>query len=63
MIDITTTDLELQTVELLPARAALAWINIAGIGAVNHAFAANVANFGPASATAVATQAIVVTQT
>ena len=65
-IDITTTDLELQTVELLPARAALGGgfggLKIANIHAINLATAINAANFGWSNATAAAVQTIAVSQ-
>ena len=61
-IDITTKDLDVQTVELLPARAALGGINFAHIHAFNAATAINAFNFGPATATAAAVQTIGVIQ-
>lgn len=44
MIDITTTDLELQAIELLPAREALGVI--VGVNATNLAIATNTASIG-----------------
>jgi hypothetical protein len=61
-IDITTTDLDTQTVELLPARAALGGFNVANINAFNAATAINAFNFGPATAAAAAVQTIGVIQ-
>ncbi|HEX2807569.1 MAG TPA: hypothetical protein VHN80_15505 [Kineosporiaceae bacterium] len=64
-IDITTEDLDLQTVELLPERAALGGgggFNFANVHAFNAALAFNVHNHGPAIATAAAVQTIGIIQ-
>jgi hypothetical protein len=43
---ISVAELEATTVELLPSRETLAWINIANITAVNLALAVNAGTFG-----------------
>lgn len=43
---ISVAELEATTVELLPSRETLAWINIANINAVNLAIAVNAGTFG-----------------
>ena len=66
-IDITTKDLDVQTVELLPARAALGGFGygtwkIAHVNAINAALAINAGNYGWSNATAAAVQTINVVQ-
>jgi hypothetical protein len=46
---ISVTELEATTVELLPSRETLAFINIANVTAVNLAIAVNAASFGSAA--------------
>ena len=58
---ITAAELEATTVELLPSRETLAWINIANVNAVNLALAINTGTWGSA-AYATANQCIVVSQ-
>ena len=60
-MEYTITELELQDVQLLPEREALAFFNFAGIVANNTALAVNAATLGSA-AVATATQGIMVTQ-
>ena len=45
----TAAELEATTVELLPSRETLAWINIANVTAVNLAIAVNAATIGSAA--------------
>ena len=67
-IDITTEDLDLQTVELLPARAALGGyggygaFKAAHVNAWNSAYAINTYNYGYSNAAAAAVQNINVLQ-
>ena len=58
---ITAAELEATTVELLPSRETLAFINIANITAVNLALAVNAGTFGSV-AYASANQLVVVGQ-
>jgi hypothetical protein len=58
---ISVTELEATTVELLPSRETLAWINVANVTAVNLAIAVNAATIGSA-AYACANQAVWVQQ-
>ena len=60
-MEYTTSELELQDVQLLPEREALAFLNWAGISAHNTALAVNAATLG-SSASATATQGIFVVQ-
>ena len=46
---ISVTELEATTVELLPARETLAFINVANVTAVNLAIAVNAATIGSAA--------------
>lgn len=46
---ISVTELEATTVELLPSRETLGWINVANVTAVNLAIAVNAATFGSAA--------------
>jgi hypothetical protein len=46
---ISVAELEATTVELLPSRETLAWINIANITAVNLAIAVNAGTIGSAA--------------
>ena len=46
---ISVSELEATTVELLPSRETLAFINIANVTAVNLAIAVNAASFGSAA--------------
>jgi hypothetical protein len=61
MRDISISELEATSVELLPSRETLAFINIANVTAVNLAIAVNTLTFG-SSATAAAVQQIGVFQ-
>ena len=61
MDTISVAELEATTVELLPSRETLAFINIANVTAVNLAIAVNAASFGSA-AYASANQLVVVGQ-
>ena len=61
MDTISVTELEATTVELLPARETLAFINVANVTAVNLAIAVNAATIGSA-AYASANQLVVVGQ-
>lgn len=61
MSTISIAELEATTVELLPSRETLAWINIANVTAVNLALAINAGSFC-SSAMAQANQYIVVNQ-
>jgi hypothetical protein len=58
---ISVAELEATTVELLPARETLAWINIANVNAINLALAINAGTFC-SSATAYANQYVTVSQ-
>ena len=58
---ISVTELEATTVELLPSRETLAFINIANVTAVNLALAVNAGTIGSA-AYASANQLVVVSQ-
>ena len=46
---ISVSELEATTVELLPSRETLAFINVANVTAVNLAIAVNAASFGSAA--------------
>ena len=43
---ISVAELEATTVELLPSRETLAWLNVANVTAVNLAIAVNAGTFG-----------------
>jgi hypothetical protein len=43
---ISVAELEATTVELLPSRETLAWINVANVTAINLAMAINTGTFG-----------------
>lgn len=58
---ISVTELEATTVELLPSRETLSWINVANVTAVNLAIAVNAATIG-SSAYASARQLVSVSQ-
>jgi hypothetical protein len=60
---ISVAELEATTVELLPARETLGWINvnIANVTAINLALAVNAGTYG-SYATAVANQLVLVSQ-
>lgn len=60
-MEITYSELDTQAVELLPAREALGWFNVALIGASNSSTAANVLTLGSV-ALSQANQAIIVSQ-
>lgn len=49
---ISVAELEASSIELLPARETLAWINIANVQAINLAIAINVGGHGGAWASA-----------
>jgi hypothetical protein len=57
---ISVDELEASSIELLPSRETMAWINIANVQAINLALAINVGNGG--SAWAAAQQYVVVYQ-
>jgi hypothetical protein len=61
-IDITRQDLDLQTVEFLPERAALGGFNFAHVHAFNAATAINAFNYGDPTAAAAAVQTIGIIQ-
>jgi hypothetical protein len=61
MRDISFSELEATSVELLPSRETLAFINIANVTAVNLAIAVNTLTFG-SSAYAAAVQNVYVIQ-
>lgn len=61
MSTISVTELEATTVELLPSRETLAWINVANVTAVNLALAINAGTIC-SSAMASANQLVVVDQ-
>lgn len=61
MQEISMRELEATSVELLPSRETLAWINIANVTAVNLAIAVNAATFG-SMAIASANQTVAVLQ-
>jgi hypothetical protein len=58
---VSMSELEATSVELLPSRETLAWLNIANVTAVNLAIAVNAASFGSA-AVASANQTVAVIQ-
>lgn len=58
---ISAAELEATTVELLPSRETLAWINVANVTAVNLALAINAGTWGSA-AYASANQIVAVSQ-
>jgi hypothetical protein len=58
---ISVAELEATTVELLPSRETLAWLNVANVTAVNLAIAVNAGTFG-SYASASANQLIGVVQ-
>ena len=60
-MEITFSELDTQAVELLPAREALGWFNVALISASNSSTALNVLTLGSVAASS-ANQAIIVSQ-
>ncbi|HEY7816275.1 MAG TPA: hypothetical protein VIC62_23715 [Nakamurella sp.] len=60
-MEITFTELDTQAVELLPAREALGWFNVALIGASNSSTALNVLTLGSVAASS-ANQVVIVSQ-
>lgn len=60
-MEITFSELDAQAVELLPAREALGWFNVALVHASNSSTALNVLTLGSVAASQ-ANQAIVISQ-